>query len=157
MVYTVAMYSKLVSFIPFNFSFLYDTCFMPRMAQVLFYYSVQDIFEYYSATTCAIKRGATSISNFIWIEKRKKCEALLIGPSSNYLLPRVRLTAIKVQNLGLISVISHSIPCLSSRYDIGDFLRGLIDDYKSFHQQKLIKLGICTKSQYTLQVMIPLF
>ena len=41
-------------------------------------------------------------------DREKKYEAL-VGPYSNYLLPRVRLTAIKVQNLGLISVISHSI------------------------------------------------
>ena len=41
-------------------------------------------------------------------DREKKCGAL-IGPSSDYLLPRVRLTAIKVQNLGLVSVISHSI------------------------------------------------
>ena len=87
-------------------------------------------------------------------DREKKCEAL-IGPSSDYLLPRVRLTAIKVQNLGLVSVISHSIHACHH----GDILvtLGLIGDYKSFHQQKLIKLGICRKSQYTLQVMIPLF
>ena len=37
------------------------------------------------------------------------------------------------------------------------FSRDLIRDYKSFQQQKLTKLGICTRSQYVLQIMITLF
>ena len=35
--------------------------------------------------------------------------------------------------------------------------RDLIGDNKSFHQQKLTKVGVCTRSQYTLQIKTAVF
>ena len=45
-------YIQLLYTVSYLFSFLYDTCFMSRMAQVLFCYSVQDIFKYLLSNLC---------------------------------------------------------------------------------------------------------
>ena len=106
---------------------------MSRIIQVLLCYAVQDIFEYYSSTRAKIFSNITHQPRFVlffqsmpsknfWhkravcaqallstsFDREKKREAL-VSPSSNYLLPRVYQTAIKVQSLSFIKVIINFI------------------------------------------------